>query len=387
MTYARIITRKILLERGVKTKIITDRIMGKIEKVVIDYEEGCTPETNIMMMTSDGEEFLNVTGNKSSIYYPRNWNAQNQEYIGVNVMSEGVTPTSERYVCAGSILIVLTGAGEKDIIRNISILIEGTLHKAGPELYDTDWINSVLNKIEERKRISKAGGLYEQSGIINPKGNDNFFNARDMTKADAGVSSATTGVYNPVHGRRRRMKKYMEKVLSEILKEEKKSMSIEKQTEGVKDMSEFISDSLFNKKFEGISKVISDRVKDYLVRSLTNGTNPQVMIDHVKREKGIDAIKAETIVRTEIQALQNSVREWSYKKIDPENKNKYFWLSVKDDRQSDVCKRIAEITKNGVPLDKLRETVKEESIRGGLDGSREWTPHPNCRSTWARKFD
>jgi len=72
MTFMRLVARNIILERGTKTKVITDKIIGRIEKVIIDYEDGCTPETNIMMLTSDGEEFLNVTGNKSIIFYPRN---------------------------------------------------------------------------------------------------------------------------------------------------------------------------------------------------------------------------------------------------------------------------------------------------------------------------
>jgi len=345
--FVRISIGEISLGKEKELKLVTDSIMGRIEKVLISYGKNCGEEINIKILTSDKEEILNVTGTDRTLFYPRNWNVMNQAYTGSNIMSENTTPTSERYACDDSLNIIITGSGADEIINFIEIMIEGYV--------------TPLNGYPPSEEY--------------------------LEKEDGTVSSTTPGVFNPIHGRRRRMHKYMEKVLNDTLKEEKISMNIEKQTEGLKDMSNFISDSLFEKTFDGISKTISDRIKDYLVRALTKGYSPQQMITRVSKEKGIDIIRAEVIVRTEIQALQNSVREWSYDKVDPEHKYKYFWLSVDDDRRTQVCKNISERTKNGVLLDKLKEVIKEESIKGGFDGSREFTPHIFCRSTWARKFD
>ena len=101
----------------------------------------------------------------------------------------------------------------------------------------------------------------------------------------------------------------------------------------------------------------------------------------------MDTGQAERIARTETQALQNAVREWSYKKVDPDEKFLYRWLNPLDHRTSDVCKNIVGRSSRGVKLDELRSIVKEESIKGGFDGSREWTPHISCRSSWSRHFD
>lgn len=343
--FVRISTGQISLEKEKELKLVTDEIMGRIEKVLISYGDNCGEEINIKIVTSDDEEILNVTGTKNTLFYPRNWSAMNQSYTAPNVMSETTTPTSERYACDDSLNIIITGSGVDEIINFIEIMIDGEV--------------TPLN-----------GVSYEEF--------------ESVEKADAAITSTTTGVFNPIHGRRRRMEKYMTKVLSDLIKEEKVSISIEKQTEGIKDMSEFISDSLFDKQFDGISKTVSERIKDYLVRALTKGYSPQRMIDRVSKEKGIDKIKAEVIVRTEIQALQNAVREWSYGKIDPDEKFKYKWIGPSDDRTTKICTNIKSRTLKGVLLSELKEIVNEESIKGGFDASREYTPHIKCRHTFVK---
>ncbi len=207
-------------------------------------------------------------------------------------------------------------------------------------------------------------------------------------KEDAPITTNTPGVFSPRYRRRKELEMYFHKVLNEIMKEEKKVLSLEKQKKGMEDITEFIEDSLFDRKFGDMSKSISDRIKDYMLKALRNGYPISRITNYIKRNaEGMDTGQAERIARTETQALQNAVREWSYKKVDPDEKFLYRWLNPLDHRTSDVCKNIVGRSSRGVKLDELRSIVKEESIKGGFDGSREWTPHISCRSSWSRHFD
>ena len=207
----------------------------------------------------------------------------------------------------------------------------------------------------------------------------------EANKESAPVTSATSGTYNPVYSHRRKeIERYMQKVLNDILKEEKLELNIEKQNEGIEDMIKFIEESLYSRNFEGVNKTISDRIKDYILTALRKGYPIARITDYIDRKAGIGIINAESIARTEVQALQNAAREWGYIKIDPDEKLKYKWLGPADDRTTEICDNIKKRTVDGVPLDELRGIVKEESIKGGFDGSREWTPHINCRHTFVR---
>ena len=159
-------------------------------------------------------------------------------------------------------------------------------------------------------------------------------------------------------------------------------------------MADFVTESLYDKTFEGMNKTVSERIKEYIVRALRKGYPLDRIMNYVSRKGKTDMKQAETIARTETQALQNKVREWAYKTVDPEEKLLYYWLSVSDHRRTRLCKTITERTINGVKLDTLRKILKEEvenaKARGELPADyepREWTPHFSCRSSFLRKFD
>ena len=358
MGYVRISSGVIEVNETEEQRIIIDKISGEIEKVIIKYNKKCSEDVRIRIFTSDGEKIIDVSGNQNGIYYPRNWNAMNQKYIGTNVMSEYVTPTTEKFVEDGNMLILVVGEGIDDIIDNIEIVING-----------------IMDKQDDINEAEKA---------------DDIINKSMAYKADAPVTSDTSGVFNPIHGRRRRIKKYMEKVLGEIMKSEEINLDVEKQTEGIKEMSEFITDSVYGRKFEGVSRMISDRIKDYLVRALQKGYPVEKIRDHIARQgKGeIGIMQAEMIARTEIQALQNAVREWSYKKLDKENKFKFKWIGSKDNRICKACFELIDETEKGVSIDELRKLVKEKSNKHfpKLE-NREWTVHPTDRCTFVKVVD
>lgn len=349
MSYSRISTGEIILKKRKKVRIVTVKVIGEIEKVIIKFSDKLTNEINIVITTSDGEEILNIVDNKNSIYYPRNWNVMNQKYTGISIAPPNSSPTNEKYVSDGSLFILVEGSGEEDLIHDIEILVKGEI------------------EVVPKKELEKS-----------------------ILKSDAPVTTSTTGVSNTRFGIRRRiLERYMQKVLREIIEKEKVSLSIEKQTKGVKEMVESINTNLYDKKFEGFTVAASNSIKEYLVTALKNGYSMSRITKHIMRKGGssITIVKAEMIARTEIQALQNTVREWSYKKLDPKLEFKYKWLGPNDDRTTKICRTIKSRTSKGVSLNKLREIVKEESIKGGFDGSREWTPHIFCRHSFVRSFN
>lgn len=350
---SKLTTGRILLNEELKAKLITDKIIGSIEKVVIKYGKDCNEGMNVQVITSDGETLVNYDGNKDCVLYPRNWNVGSQKYVGQNIAPEGGggVLNAAKWVSFGSLIIIFIGQSKEDYIEDLKIIIEGTIESESIDTSDTSGVNKILENVTK----------------------------------DAPVTSNTSGVYNPMHRRRRSINEYMKKVMKEILKEEKIEFSIEKQEPG--DMADFVTDSLYGKKFEGMSGTVSDRIKEYMVRALRKGYPMNQIMNYVKRTGKTDIRQAENIARTETQALQNKVREWAYKTVDPEGQLKYKWLSIPDHRRTSICKNITNRTSNGVTIDELKTIIKEESIKGGFDGSREFTPHTNCRSSWIRHFE
>ncbi len=203
-------------------------------------------------------------------------------------------------------------------------------------------------------------------------------------KKDA-VTSNTVGAYNPMHRRRRSMKELMHKILKDIIKEEKADYSIVKKDD-MGSMADFVSDSLYDRKFQGISQTVSERIKEYIVRALRKGYPMDQIMNYVSRKGKTNQVQAGQIARTETQALSNKIREWAYKKVDPEGQLKYKWLNPLDHRTTDICRNLVMKTNEGVDLDTLKKLIEEESIKGGFK-PREFTPHINCRSTFVRVFD
>lgn len=108
----------------------------------------------------------------------------------------------------------------------------------------------------------------------------------------------------------------------------------------------------FNEKlFERLSDVVGDKdiTLDNLVDELRETVN--------KRES--DLVK---IARTESTKAANGARKIAYESI-MKPSDKWKWDIVQDSRTTDVCKKIARRTKNGVSYDKLIEIMRDESSK------------------------
>ena len=240
-------------------------------------------------------------------------------------------------------------------------------------------------------------------------------NPEDIEKDGGAVSSTTGGVSNPRHDSRRRseaipqfpmkaydagepekiwkrrdrdIEKYMMQTLKEIMKRENVDMPIGKadaeQTQQMRAMR-------YSDKFQGISIANSNKIKDYVIRAINAGYGPDRITKYIKRVAKVDTVQAERIMRTETQAMQNTSREWAYKKLDPDGEWKYKWIGPSDNRTTKTCQHIGQRTKEGVSMDELRKVIEEESAKAKDRGElppdyepREWTPHFQCRHTFVR---
>jgi len=176
--------------------------------------------------------------------------------------------------------------------------------------------------------------------------------------------------------------KFLEKEIEEIEKQENANL-IFKQKPSF--LIEAMKQVLWDKVYEGFTKRKSREINNILLRGAAENWSEKRLMDELVRKFGMDEAQAEGIVRTEMHELKSKAREIAYKMADPEGEAKYKWINPLDSRTTKVCKELVERTKNGVTLDRLKELVKEVASKYGFK-AREFTPHPNCRSTFIRVF-
>lgn len=118
------------------------------------------------------------------------------------------------------------------------------------------------------------------------------------------------------------------------------------------------------------SLVRSNRIwnKDYVVRRLMR------VVPKLTRHQ------AETIATTELANLANYARMLKYQ--EETRVQKFVWVTEKDRKVCDKCKRLAEITRRrrGVTLAQLKFLIRAVCGRS----ARGWICHPNCRCTFTR---
>lgn len=337
------------LDNEVKKVIVTKPIYGEVEKIIVKYKKNSSENLILKIFSSDGELLVSVEGNEDTIFYPRNWNVMNQRYEGISIAPEGSNVLyAEKYVLFGSLVVFVQGASIYDGIDRIDFIIRG-------EIGDTITLSKQDAEIITKQEIVKQA-------------------------CNSGIE------HNHVYKRRiRKIQELIQKTFKNIAKSEGKHDLVYKTN--YKELANFIEESLYEGKFDGLSKSLSDLIKEYIVRAMIKGYPIQRIITYIDR-KGKDKInraRAEIIARTETQALQNKIREWSYKKIDPEGKFKYKWIGPDDNRTTEVCKRIKERTRAGVTLEQLKKIIHEEAKNAGFE-PREFTPHINCRHTFVRVY-
>lgn len=141
--------------------------------------------------------------------------------------------------------------------------------------------------------------------------------------------------------------------------------------------------------FKDFQKTLSDKLSQ-AVKDVLSSTEPTVdnIVKAMRNIVNGERYKLERIARTESHSFVLSGRELAFRQSDPKNNWLYEWVGPNDNRTSGVCKLIKErVSKegegNGVPLERLKTIIKEESVKFNKAGwqFRDWQPHINCRHT------
>ena len=112
------------------------------------------------------------------------------------------------------------------------------------------------------------------------------------------------------------------------------------------------------------------------------------MIKDITAATDLTPEKAEVIARTESASIANKAREIGWERMEEERGEKflYRWSVHHDARTSDICLEIEKRVGDGVPMDRLKEIIKEVSNEAipGWSGWSQLVAHPNERSTPVR---
>lgn len=145
-------------------------------------------------------------------------------------------------------------------------------------------------------------------------------------------------------------------------------------------MKEVASAGVFWYQYAGLTKKQSERVNKILKEVVMKGKywNMDYVVNKIVKEVGVSRSKAEVIARTELAYISNLAREVAYRT--QTSVEKFVYHTEPD--ACEKCKRIAEMSKDGVSLDELKWIVK---IVAGAT-ARGFLAHPNCRCVPVRKY-
>lgn len=217
---------------------------------------------------------------------------------------------------------------------------------------------------------------------------------KKLAKDGGMVSSSTSGVNNPCHSRRiRHLSNIVRTVQTQIAKEENINIPIEKADEGIDTLAEVMENAIYEDSFDDMDRSISEKIKDYIIRSISRGYKSARVVNYIKNKGNIPLARANNIYRTESHAIRTEARDFSYDKIDPDNSLKFKWLGPADHRRTTICGNITRRTAHGVTRPELRGIIQDEVdkaiIRGELPtdyDARRYNPHFSCRHSMVRSF-
>lgn len=145
--------------------------------------------------------------------------------------------------------------------------------------------------------------------------------------------------------------------------------------------------ALYLKKFDKTSKKVSDEIRRIIILGVDANKSVRSIVKQIMKETGIGEAQAERIVRNEVHSVRSILREIRFLASDPAGSEKYIWQTTPDKRRTPICKRIAERSKGGVDLGRLKAIIAEEADKKIYRSDNPWLPHIGCRSVARRKFD
>lgn len=134
----------------------------------------------------------------------------------------------------------------------------------------------------------------------------------------------------------------------------------------------------FWQRYAGLSEERSKRINKAILNAIEDGTwrYKEKLVRRIMKAGNVSRERAELIVKTELSNFANRVREEMYKR--ETSAKKFVWITERDERVCDVCKRMESMCAKGVTLDEMKSFIK-------MLGGRDWILHPQCRCTFVRK--
>ncbi len=148
-------------------------------------------------------------------------------------------------------------------------------------------------------------------------------------------------------------------------------------------LEEFIAKNIFSRKFEGLSKTKSDKIKKIILKGIL-GKQSLTEVAKKIENAGVKKDQANLIARTESAVLKNATREFNFKRAKGAEDFKYKWIGPSDNRTSEISKDIKSKSIKGLKLDTLKNLVRKTSENFGFKPDRDWFSHPNQRHTFTR---
>lgn len=146
--------------------------------------------------------------------------------------------------------------------------------------------------------------------------------------------------------------------------------------------------------FSSFDSIPSDKLADLRVEFSDmldhDGWTTDDLVDQLQEfEPSLSDSQAETVARTESQAIVNTARKEAYEDRGLADDAVFRWVSQADNRRTDACEWLSNQTEDGVSLERLKELIGEapehdEDMQDNLARPDDFLPHINCRSTWTR---
>ena len=132
--------------------------------------------------------------------------------------------------------------------------------------------------------------------------------------------------------------------------------------------------------YRGLGNVLSEKVNGRIKSFFEHGDYER-LVKEIRADAGIGYSRSERIARTETGVISNLAKANAFDEYDPEGMKRYMWYGPDDVRNTDWCRLIRKLTRQGVSLGQLRDIIR---VHGDtrLKNRRDYQVHINCRHTF-----
>lgn len=156
--------------------------------------------------------------------------------------------------------------------------------------------------------------------------------------------------------------------------------------ENQQDINNYVNSKLLWQSYANLSDDLSKKINKILSSHFKENqfNYSEAKKELLKEIPKLSEVRVNRIIRTEYANIQRMSMEKTYRELDPENKWKYKWLSIPDNRRTKYCYNISKRTANGVSLDELKRIIREEADPKIYTPERPFLVHIGCRSSYIK---